>query len=152
MRNGYKASWDLVEGRYYIGEVGGNDNEVSCEDVHVLTTKSGGTNLGWPLCEGPCNNNDFPDCSCGKHDDPVFTWPHAGEATCLIGGFVYRGSMFPSRYQGAYFYGDYVKGFVKFLLLNSDGSVSSNEDFDDFSGGITSINYALNVSRTFLPL
>jgi glucose/arabinose dehydrogenase len=33
----------------------------------------------------------------------------------ITGGAFYRGSTFPAQYQGAYFFGDYLGGFIKWL-------------------------------------
>jgi len=54
-------------------KVGGNNNDVSHEDVHVYTMEKAGTNFGWPNCEGACDNPDFPTCDCKLHDNPMFT-------------------------------------------------------------------------------
>lgn len=114
LRNGWRASWDLQSNppKFYIGEVGGNVQAISTEDVHVLTTTSGGDDLGWPACEGKCNNPDFPSCNCQQFDDPVFTYSHKGEGAAITGGVVYRGTSFPAEYRGAYFYGDYTRDFI----------------------------------------
>jgi glucose/arabinose dehydrogenase len=129
LRNGYRSSWDLApEGkeRMFIAETGGNNNEISSEDVHI---GGAGKNYGWPSCEGHCGNPDFPQCSCAVHDDPVFTYPHAGKGAALIGGLVYRGTQFPKEYHGAYFYADFVQWWIKALVLTDEGKVEEVVDF-----------------------
>jgi len=54
-----------------------------------------------------------------------------------MGGVVYRGSS--SSYYGVYFYGDFIRGWVKYLTFNSDGkSVKSSTSFDDNANQIVS--------------
>ena len=123
LRNGYKSWWDLPTDRYIIAEVGGNNNCVSMEDIHL---GGQGKDFGWPKCEGNCKNKNFPQCKCGKHDDPIFTYPHRiGQGACtsaaVIGGPVMRNSHWPLKYQGAYFYGDFVRGDIKFLEFETEG-------------------------------
>lgn len=53
LRNGFRAYWDLKTQRYFIAEVGGNDQSVAEEDLHLGKAR---VNFGWPKCEGACNN------------------------------------------------------------------------------------------------
>ncbi len=64
---------------------------------------SEGKNHGWPDCEGACSNPDFAStCNCNIHDEPIFWYNHkdsnapTGSNACLISGYVYRGTQFPS--------------------------------------------------------
>jgi len=141
LRNPFRARWDLPTGRLFIGEVGGNDQNKSSEDVHVATLASSGVNFGWPLCEGSCDNPDFPSCNCALHDDPIFSYPHNGSGASITGGVVYRGGQFPSSpYYGAYFYGDYVRGFIRYLTFNAGGTaVTGDYNFDSAAGEVISI-------------
>lgn len=121
LRNPYRAYWDLVAGRLYVGEVGGNLQESSREDIHVGRI---GANYGWPYCEGQCLDPQY--------DDPIYDYGHAfpgGEGGAVTLGSVYRGSQFPTQYLGALFFTDYVQGWVRYLELNGDGSLSSVNDF-----------------------
>jgi len=131
-RNGFSSTWDLtVQGkeRYFIAEVGGNFHDVGSEDIHIGRE---GANYGWPHCEGKCNSNKFPECSCSKHDMPIYNYEHHGNGACIIGGTIYRGKAFPKKYQGAYFFGDFVQGTISMLTFDGDGStkVSSSERFE----------------------
>lgn len=141
LRNPYRANWDLPSGRFLIGEVGGN-NAISWEDVHVLTLAEAAKNFGWPYCEGACDNPDFlATCDCNLHDDPIFSYPHAGSGAAIVGGPVYRGAQFPANpYYGAYFYGDYVRGWVRYLTFDPSGTtVTGDFPFDLGAGPVISI-------------
>jgi len=126
LRNPFRARWDLATETYLIGEVGGNDNSTSMEDVHALGHPEPAVNFGWPYCEGACG---LPEYS-----DPIYTYPHAGTGAAVIGGLRYRGSSFPGSYQGAYFFADYVDGWIKTLLFDSGGTVTGVQDFDLAAG------------------
>jgi glucose/arabinose dehydrogenase len=70
-------------------------NDLRYEDLHI---GAAGKHFGWPMCEGPCDNNPgYSTCSCAVHDDPIFTYPHNERGACIVGGFVYRGSQFPAE-------------------------------------------------------
>ena len=132
LRNGFASHWDLEpkgQERFLIAEVGGNNHATAQEDIHL---GHAGDNYGWPMCEGSCNNTKFPACNCDEHDDPIYTYAHNGEEAAIIGGFVYRGKQLPEKYQGLYFYGDFVKKEIRTLKFTSDGS-STVESADIFS-------------------
>jgi hypothetical protein len=141
IRNGFRARWDKPTNRFFIAEVGGNNQAVATEDIHLGKAR---VNYGWPLCEGNCNNPDYSStCSCSLHDNPLFTYTHKdaknpkGTNAAIIGGFVYRGNQFPSMYQGVYFYGDYSRGWIKYLKFNAAGNqVVDNVMFNDYVQGL----------------
>lgn len=137
LRNPYRARWDFPSGRLFIGEVGGNNNLLSWEDVHVLAAGDAGRNFGWPYCEGACDNPDFAaTCNCNLHDDPIFAYPHAGAGAAVVGGVVYRGSQFPADpFYGAYLYGDYVRGWVRYLTFDPSGTTVTGDFPLDLGAG-----------------
>ena len=127
LRNGFRSTWDLQPAgkeRMIVAETGGNDNDVSWEDIHV---GSAGANYGWPFCEGRCDNPDFPQCTCELHDNPIHSYPHNGDGAALIGGVVYRGDQFPAEWRGAYFYADFVNWWIKALIFTEDGATQVKE-------------------------
>ena len=137
LRNPFRGRWDVPTNRFFISDVGGNDQQTAWEDIHLGASSQ---NFGWPLCEGPCDNPDFPLCSCNDHDDPIFGYPHDGSGASVSGGIVYRGTQFPSEYVGAYFYGDYVRGFIRYLTFDQTGlSVTGNFEFEPDAGSVVSI-------------
>ncbi|MBS3803291.1 MAG: PQQ-dependent sugar dehydrogenase [Oleiphilaceae bacterium] len=127
LRNPYRAHWDDLTGRLFIGEVGGNVEE-SREDIHMGRS---GANYGWPFCEGQCEDPQF--------DDPIYDYGHdfpGGTGGAVTLGTVYRGSQFPSSYSGVLFFTDYVQGWIRYLELKSDGSVNALYDFAQDLGPI----------------
>jgi glucose/arabinose dehydrogenase/chitodextrinase len=118
LRNPFRMSVDPVTGKMYIGDVGGNDANTAIEEVNVGVA---GANYGWPLCEG--------DCGIPGVTGPIFEYPHLGRDASVTGGVVYRGSQFPTEYQGSYFFGDYVQNTIRRLKFDGGGNVSRVVNF-----------------------
>ena len=110
LRNPWRFSFDRVSGTPWCGDVGQGDRE----EVDVL--RNGG-NFGWRAMEG---NLVFDEgqMSRGPFDAPVVDYGRAA-GTCVIGGYVYRGTRVPSLY-GAYVYADNGSGRV--WALTWDGT------------------------------
>ncbi|WP_436935881.1 malectin domain-containing carbohydrate-binding protein [Halovenus marina] len=143
LRNPFRAEWDLQSDtpRYYIAEVGGNNQNTAQEDLHIGEK---GANYGWPDCEGVCDNPDYTDA--------LYTYPHEGSGASITGGVVYHGDQFPSQYDGAYFFADYVRGWMKYLQFDSSGNVSSVNMFDDSAGTIVEIDQGPDGSLFYLDI
>lgn len=138
-RNPFRFQFDSTTGRLYVGDVG---NE-SWEEVNLVVK---GGNYGWPACEGNCSDPDFIS--------PVYTYPHNGASSSITGGLIYRGSMFPSSYQGKYFFGDYAMGFIKTLTSDSSGNLTNVTDFDLDAGSVVDLKAAADGSIyyvTYIP-
>ncbi|MEM9214280.1 MAG: LamG-like jellyroll fold domain-containing protein [Cyanobacteria bacterium P01_F01_bin.150] len=123
LRNPFRASYDQESQTLFIGEVGGNSNNRAKEDIHIAAP---GANHGWPTYEGFFNPTTDPG-------NPIHSYPHLngpgqGEiplfgpnGASVTGGVVYRGDDFPDQYQGAYFYGDWVRNWIRYLELDYSG-------------------------------
>ena len=129
LRNPYRAHWDLVGNRFYIGEVGGNVQSTAREDLHVGRA---GANYGWPVCEGQCADPAY--------DDPIYDYGHTTSTPnggAITAGFVYHGNLFPQEYDNVLFISDYALGWIKYLKFNPDGTVLSVNDFaNGFVGAV----------------
>ena len=125
LRNPFRATFDPVTGRMFIGEVGGNDPDIAMEEVNPLVR---GANFGWPDCEGACGTPGFTS--------PIYAYPHAGRDACVVGGFVYRGSRFPNSYYGSYFFGDYAQHWIRRLTLDTNGNVNGVFNFEPADGSL----------------
>lgn len=139
LRNPFRARWDLPTDRLFISEVGGNDLRGSYEDLHVATSKASGAgmNFGWPLCEGPPPYQG--SCASLGHQQPLYTYPHAGTNAAIIGGRVYRGSQFPSAFKGRYFFGDFSRETIRYLTFDSNGKVNGDHIFEDKAGPVVAL-------------
>jgi glucose/arabinose dehydrogenase len=127
-RNAFRARWDLPTGRFFIGEVGGNNQEVAWEDINLGVA---GANYGWPICEGFCSNPAFTD--------PLYAYPHLGLGASLTGGVVYRGGVYPTEYDEVYFFADYVRGWLHYLTFDAFGQVTADLEFDPAVGSVVDI-------------
>jgi glucose/arabinose dehydrogenase len=135
--------------RLFVNDVGSN----LWEEVDQAAK---GGNFGWPLAEGLSTNPTFVN--------PLYTYSHNGQGAAIAGGEFYTGTQFPASYQGKYFFGDYVQGFIRTLDINTGvatdfaTSVNIPVDFDmapdgglywlslgpgsDTNGAIYKISYA----------
>ena len=98
-----------------IGDVGYQTNE-------EINIGAAGANYGWPNAEGPSNNPAYTN--------PVFSYPHSGHDSAVVGGFVYHGTQFPSTYQGSYFYADYAQHWIRRLTFDANGNVTGAFNFE----------------------
>ena len=99
LRSPHRMTYDSLTGTIWIGDVGqGSREEIS------IAAKGG--NLQWPYKEGTINGRVAkPDNLIGFEMEPVYDYPR-GVGSCVIGGFVYRGSKYPDLY-GKYIFGDH---------------------------------------------
>ncbi len=124
LRNPFRGEWDVPSGRFFIGEVGGNIQsgvDISYEDIHVATLANAGANFGWPGCEGPNCSGPKP----ANYSPPIFSVQHT-DSRAIVGGGIYRGNLFPKAYQGAFFFTDYAKGWLRYLTFDAAGKLSKD--------------------------
>jgi glucose/arabinose dehydrogenase len=121
LRNPWRVSFD--GDRIYIADVGQGE----WEEISVITTASGGANLGWSVMEGA---HCFRARSCQNEGMvfPVYEFSHAGGACSVTGGYVYRGSAIPAL-AGHYFFGDYCAGFVRSFRYEPASGVTALTDW-----------------------
>jgi len=124
LRNPYRAYYDLPSKRWFIGDVGGNDNATSIEELNIGVR---GANYGWPDCEsGSCGNPGFTG--------PIYSYPHADRDACITAGFVYHGDQFPSRYKGSFFFADYTQNWIRNMTFDAEGRVAQVTNFEPQDG------------------
>ncbi|MFQ5993750.1 MAG: PQQ-dependent sugar dehydrogenase [Acidiferrobacterales bacterium] len=100
LRNPWRFSFDVANGRLYLADVGQN----SYEEIDVIEK---GGNYGWNIMEGNiCTPDVNRRCNKTGLSLPIFTYPQP-EGFSVTGGFVYRGRAIPAL-CGVYVYGDYV--------------------------------------------
>jgi glucose/arabinose dehydrogenase len=107
LRNPWRFSFDRFTGDIYIADVGQNQWE---EINHQLNGVQGGVNYGWNVLEGNhCYNRQL--CDSTGFVMPIAEYSHLEGACSITGGYVYRGSDFPTL-KGNYFFADYCLGIV----------------------------------------
>jgi glucose/arabinose dehydrogenase len=127
VRNPWRFSFDPVTKNLWIGDVG----QDSWEEVDRLGPNAAGANLGWSCWEARSKYN-ASQCRAGaSYEFPVVAIAHP-TAESITGGFVYRGSRWPSL-RGQYVFGDFITGRIwtyrpgqgKTLQARRLGSVTS---------------------------
>ena len=115
----------------YIADVG----ESTWDEINVGVA---GANFGWPCYEGTDRQAGFdsaPACQAlfargpAAIRLPLISVPHFGRAAALTGGVFYTGTAFPPALRGAYFYGDYVRGVINYLTVDSENRARAIEGF-----------------------
>jgi glucose/arabinose dehydrogenase len=106
LRNPFRFSFDRATGELYIGDVG----QDLYEEVDYQPAGAGGRNYGWHCYEG---FHDYHPSDCVGVTNiisPVTEYQHNAQGgDAIIGGFVYRGSQYPTL-DGYYFYTDNGSG------------------------------------------
>lgn len=103
----------------FVGDVGWG----AWEEINVVQK---GKNYGWPCYEGleysPGYGPVYPVCqtlqAAGTQTAPLYTYPHP-PGSAVVGGLFYTGSVYPSEYQGSYFFGDYAQSKIWTLKVNA---------------------------------
>ena len=127
LRNPFRATFDKVANRIYIGDVGQNAHE----EFDEVTYPPGATivNYGWPIMEG---NSGFSSCTGGPFTGliaPMVDVPQSQGWFAALGGPRYRNvtggsNSFGPSYEGDYFYSDYFSGQMRRLRFNGTSWVN----------------------------
>lgn len=122
LRNPWKFSFDKIQGRLWIADVGQNNYE----EINVSSANQAGINYGWRCYEAdtPFNTAACPTPSLLKF--PIKSISHSAGFCSISGGYVYNGSSFPN-FKGLYFFSDYCNPQIG--MLNSEGSLSYSPAF-----------------------
>lgn len=135
LRNPFRMSFDSVTGQLYVGDVGWTRWE-------EINSAGPGANFGWPYYEG----GNGTSLRTGGYQDlleaqafygsgeivvaPTLGLSHAATGiNAIVVGAVYRGTTYPSEFQGNLFYNDFGQGIVSNVAFNPDGSVASVNTF-----------------------
>ena len=150
LRNPFRFQIDPLTGKLYIGDVGENTWE-------ELDEASGGENFGWVFREGPAvlvpGGCTEPGGSGNHYYDPPIAYydrtnPPGGAS--IIGGPRYRPKAggiynFPVQYNGAVFFSDYYRGYLRVLIEQSPGtwvpmpSVPGQPNATDWATGVVNV-------------
>ena len=127
LRNPFRFAFDRNTGRLWIGDVGWND----FEEINAIESVTGTPpNFGWPCYEGiprqpSYDAADLPVCeslyASGPVAGPYFTYNHNLTTSAVTGIVVYRGTNFPAAYDGALFFSDYGKRFIRVMMPAANG-------------------------------
>lgn len=127
LRNPWRFSFDAVGGALWIGDVG----EHRFEEINMVPAGQRGANFGWSCYEG---NTIFNKSQCPpKNYVPplVILSRSADGAAAITGGYVYRGSAYPTM-DGAYVFADFVNGNIYAYRDGNVGKVGSHPAITSF--------------------
>ncbi len=131
LRNPWRYSFDRNTGDLWIGDVGqGTREEINMQPA----TSTGGENYGWRCYEGTTAFNTSGCGAASEYTDPVLDYSHTANSCSVTGGFVYRGTDYPSL-EGIYIYGDYCSG--RMWTLTPDGFGGYTNDLSATYTGYT---------------
>lgn len=118
LRNPFRFSFDRLDGRLFIGDVG----QDRFEEVDLVMTPAtqGGRNFGWNIMEG---NQPFSNActQVGTLTAPIFAYDRSQGDETVIGGYVYHGVNIPAL-RGAYVFGDFISGRIWTLTQDAAGT------------------------------
>ncbi len=129
-RNPFRFAVDQNTDRIWVNDVG----QGIWEEIDELQA---GADYGWNVREGHCANGSDTDCGPPPSGmtNPLYDYSHSiGCASITGGAFVPRG-VWPSSYDGAYLFSDYVCGRI-FTLR---GTPLARTDFATNLGGSSAV-------------
>lgn len=89
-------------------------NDVGQRTFEEIDDVMAGKNYGWPTLEGPGVQPGLVP--------PIYFYSHrASGGDAITGGVFYEDTVFPTPYQGNYFFADFLRGFIR-RLDPSDGN------------------------------
>jgi glucose/arabinose dehydrogenase len=113
LRNPYNFDFNPVNNRMFINDVG----EVTYEEINDGIR---GANYGWPLTgDGEFNQQQFPNFT-----NPLHVYSHDSGNCAIVGAAFYvpDAPMFPSSYNGDYFFADYCSNRMWFYDVSTDNA------------------------------
>lgn len=117
LRNPWRSSFDRLTGDFFMGDVGQDERE---EINHQPAGAGGGANYGWRCYEGGLPFNTTGCAPSGNYTFPVFDYANPDSGCSVIGGYVYRGSRFPSM-KGHYVLTDFCSGIFWDMVPERSG-------------------------------
>lgn len=140
-RNPFRFTIDPLTGAIWVADVGWNEWE---EINYIPNPTASVSNFGWPCYEGPARQGGYdaaniPICenlyTAGTAQSPYYSYAHNGGSKAVSAIGLYRGSNFPSAYDGALFFGDYTQGWIRVMAPGTNGLPDTNNITDFIPSG-----------------
>ena len=119
LRNPWRFSFDRATGDLWIGDVG----QDKYEEIDYAPHGESGINWGWSAREG---FHEFKGPEPAGARDPIVEAPHSDGYCAIVGGYVYRGTKFPSL-DGVYLYGDDCRPDIEGLVQRGGRAVQERD-------------------------
>ncbi len=136
LRNPFRWSFDRANGNMWIGDVGQSARE---EIDYRPAGSTAGINYGWRCFEGTIQNTNVTLCDPPSDVPPIFDYLNPAQGQAVTGGFVYRGSQFPT-FRGYYMAVDYLS--MRIFILWPDGVGGWNNNIQMGTQNITGFGEA----------
>jgi len=142
-RSPHRMTQDRVTGQIWLGDVG----QAAWEEVDLIQK---GGNYQWAYLEGLHPGfKPMPSPLIGTDTPPVYNYSHDSGDTCVIGGYVYRGTQLAAQLGGQYIYGDNTSNRIYSLVLNGSSAptvtyLASLPPGSDYTGGISTFGEDAN--------
>ena len=139
LRNPYRFTIHPTTFELYLGDVGWNTYEEF--------DRGKGKNFGWPCYEGASPQSlyqsSYPAQCAAVASDPLLTLPlltydHSiGQAA--VGGPFYTGTVYPQQYLNNWFVSDYGASWIRRLIFDAAGNLTSSPFFATNAGAPVTI-------------
>ena len=157
-RNAFRFALEPGSGIPYVGDVGWSRTE-------EIDTVPAGSNLGWPCWEGREIQDQYElMAACRSLYDrgwsavhfPLVAYHHGAEGqqrASVTGGDFYTAGSFPAELHGAYFYGDYLRGFIRSIQADRHHAlISGPTDFTGSAAGVVDIQVGPDGALYYLSI
>jgi glucose/arabinose dehydrogenase len=142
LRNPFRIAFNpnAPNTQFYINDVGQN----IWEEINLGIS---GADYGWNTREGKCANGSSTNCGTPPSGltNPIYHYQHKGCNSITGGAFVPNG-YWPSEYDNAYIFSDYVCG--KLFLLKGSGSNYTATEFATGLGGSSAVHLTFGPDGT----
>ena len=117
LRSPYTMHIDAVTGQIWVADVGSSKRE----EVNLIKKAD---NHQWPFMEGSLASeiHNRPADLIGNEQGPYFEYDRS-LGSCIVGGGVYRGDLFPSL-KGQYLFADYIQNNI--MSISAEISTDPN--------------------------
>ena len=124
LRNPFRIAFDpnATATRFFINDPG----QDAWEEIDA---DQAGADYGWNLREGPCPTGQTTNCAAppARFTDPIFAYPDTTGCSAITGGAFPPAGIWPSAFNNAYLYGDFVCGTIFSLRPQTGGGFTAQE-------------------------
>lgn len=143
LRNPWRFSFDAETGDLWIADVGQGSRE---EINKTAPTTPSPVNYGWRCYEGNAPFNTSGCSAASSYTFPVAEYTHSGGRCSITGGYVYRGSDYPTL-EGLYFFADICTGEIGTVDTSNNLSweLDTSQPWSSFGEDINNELYAVSL-------